>query len=264
MFRNKTVQPLDESFKELGLDPDKMIGSMERNSQLVEDRSVNRRDNSPPVTTYGDPAHVADQDLVVDEARRVKTARGSEAKRARRKAKIAYKKTRGKRKTAAKKYRKTAAAKKQRKRHARLLKRLGGPKKGMRIFTADTNLPDNISGLREDLNQSLSHDADATAISSFEEAALNASLLCAMLSDVFESLGDEESAHTMLEVSNSGTSLSDSLADVESEDDLSEEYTQAFEELIGATVKALRFWEGLGGPSINEAIKYGEGLRAAN
>ena len=268
--RNRKIIPLEEGFKELGLDPDKMIGAMEKNTSLVDERSSGTAGSGgPPLPSYGDPAHVSDQELLesglkpdgtpmspaeLEEFKLVKTKKGSAAKIQRKKAKRARKKKKGKLKLAAKKYRKSAAGKKQLKKHARILKKIGGPKKGKRIFT-HTDLSTDLEGLREDVNSMAGGLVDSGEdMASYEETALNASYLCALLAEVFDVVGEGQTAETLFQVSESGTSFSDDMEGFTTEDELSEEQTIALNELITAAVKGLRFWEGLGAPSLDEAI----------
>lgn len=260
--RNKKVIPLEEGFKELGLDPEKMIGSMERNTVLVEQRSPGTPGSAgPPISSYGDPAHVTDQALVdgsdagdqVDEGvRRVRVKRGTAAKRARKKAKIARRGKKGVLARTAKLYRRGAAGKRAIAKHQRLVKGKKR-KKGERFVTADVDGPQDLASLREDVNAGGGLlEADMT---SYEEAALNAAYLCALLCEVFDVIGEAETTETVFEVSESGASLSEDLEGIDSKEDMTEEQTQAFEELITTTVKALRFWEGLGAPTLYEAIE---------
>lgn len=275
--RNKKVVPLEEGFAELGLDAGKMLGSMERNSKLVEERITGTSGSGgPPIQSYGEPAHVADKTLLdsdgapvptkpdgspmteaeLEEFKLLKKKVGTLARRKKKKAKLFYKKFKGKLKAKAKKYRKTAGAKKAKKRHARVLKRIGGPKKGKRVVT-HTDLPNDLASLREDLNTSTGDGFvdDNESMTSFEEAALNASYLCILMCEVFDVMGETETAENLLQISESGASLSDDLTGVTSEEEMNAEQAQAFEELVSTTVKALRFWEGLGAPGLDEAIE---------
>lgn len=261
--RNRKIVPLEEGFAELGLDPVKTIHAMTRNSQLVEERSSGTPGSAgPPRPAYGEPAHIADQDLLgggdtdhLDEVRRVKTKKGSEAKRASRKAKLARRGKKAKLAKASKRYRKSSAGRQALKKHKAKTKGIKR-KPGVRIFTADVDDVGGLSGLREDLNNLTTETSETVGQETpFQEAAENAALLCAMLADVFGVMGEDASAEVMLNVSNSGVSLAEDMAGVMSEDDLDEDHGQAFNELIGASIKGLRFWEGLGAPGLDEAVE---------
>ncbi len=271
--RNKVVVPLEECFAELGLDPAKTLGAMERNSQLVEDRTAGTSGSGePPIARYGEPAHIADRDLVADDldddlhegevfdeglGKWLKKKVGSVAKMAKKKAHLLYKKVKGVLKSKGKKRRKTAAYKKTTKRHAVALKRAGGPKKGRILRTAGMGLPDDLTALREDLNTGTSEDTTSDMNAPFEEATVNAAYLCVLLSECFEVLGDEQSAHTLMQISDDAATFSEDLIDVETEDDLTEDQSERFEALIESTIKALKLWEGFGAPSLSEAIEQG-------
>jgi tetratricopeptide (TPR) repeat protein len=138
------------------------------------------------------------------------------------------------------------AKKKLKKFGAKMLSKLHKAGKRIMMQHADTAL----ANLREDLNTGGNADE---AVNSYEEAAFNSGMLAMHLGEVFEALGDKESAETMYSLSDIASDLSEDLDKV-GEADLSEGQEEKLRRVLDQTVKALRVWEGFGSPTLFQAI----------
>jgi len=119
---------------------------------------------------------------------------------------------------------------------------------GKRVLSMGTD--DALANLREDLN---SPSATNETTNGYEEAAFNSGLLAMHLGEVFETLGDKESAETMYSISDIASDLSEDLEKL-GEGDISEGQEEKLRRVLDQTIKALKIWEGLGSPTLFQAI----------
>lgn len=266
----RTVQPLEEGLKEIGLDPQKTLGEMHRTTKLVEARlGVGNGGGLPsylqPRQPGQAPAETPTSDgpsgEPVDEAFKavrvkVKTA-GEKLKsklarkkqglgKLRRKSKMYYKKFKRKiAKRAAKKLAKFGRAG---------LEKLHKMKKRITMSSQPDESP--LAGLREDLN-SLGGEQHADDRSNpFEEAAFNAGLLASHLGEMFEAFGDEQSAETMYAISDQAADLSESLDALGEEDELDEDQSACLNRILEGVIKAMRMYEEMGAPSLDQILDF--------
>lgn len=289
--RNK-VGTLEEDLKEVGLDPNKVIGEIDRMSDRLQEVRRNPGSGGPPVPgaassraaenrgLYEDrqpptrqgyaPAGGTKPLTLAEQARRELRAAGVDPEKS---LDEAFKVMKKKRKTAAQKlaarlYRKgkkaalRVASRLYRKRNKRKiamrakkkLKKFGAKllaklhKAGKRIVMSND---DALANLREDLNNP---NASGDHVNEHEEAAFNAGLLTLHLAEVFEVLGDKESAETLYTLSDVAADLSEDLEALGTSD-LSEAQEEKLRRVIDQTVKGLRVWEGLGSPTLFQAIE---------
>lgn len=113
---------------------------------------------------------------------------------------------------------------------------------------------DRLATLREDL-------AETMETTLPEQVATNAGWLAVLLGEVFESVGENEAAETLFELSDNAADLSERLSAV-TEESLQGRNSQELEHLVMTVAKALKIYEDIGSPSLWEAVQYGisEGL----
>ncbi len=122
-------------------------------------------------------------------------------------------------------------------------------KAGKRIVMSNDQA---LANLREDLNKPGTGAAGDG--NSFEEASYNAGLLAMYLGEVFEVLGDEESAETMFSLSDQASDLADVLESI-GEGDLSDVQEDRLRKILDRSVAGLKVWESLGSPTLFQAIE---------
>ncbi len=298
MLGTKTnVGTLEESLKEVGLDAGKVIGEIDRMTgrlaesrgnpappipstgapaRSVENRGLyeggqpptgNRQQGAAPagkVTTLAEQARAELRAAGVDPSKNVEEAFVAIKKKRKTAAmklagRLMRKKFRAVRRVASRMYRKRnkrkiliRAKKKLRKFGAKTLAKLHKAGKRIMMQHADQAL----SNLREDLN---SPSGSADTSNQYEEAAFNAGMLASHLGEVFEALGDKESAETMFAVSDIASDLSEDLEKI-GEADLSEGQEEKLRRVLDQTVKALKVWEGFGSPTLFQAIEHAEAI----
>jgi hypothetical protein len=271
IHRNKTVQPLEEGLKEIGLDPEQTIGQIQKTTDLINRRMDGgngggapgytqpqqppkppqglREVSETPQGTTPDPTgdgEDLDEAVKVVKRKRVSMFKKMMAKRSR-------KKRKGKLRRAAKMYYKKFK-KKIAKRAKIKLKKFGKAglaklhKMGKMIRMSD----DNLANLREDLNTGGGSGDNANP---FEEAAFNAGMLALYLGEIFEAAGDIESAETMYDVSDAAADLSEAWDTLAEDDELDEDQEAQLERVLDSTIKALRVYEGMGAPSLMDVIE---------
>lgn len=293
MFGHKgQVGTIEEGLSEVGLDPSKVIGEMERmTGKLAEARA-----GGPPIRTEGAPSRAAENRSLYEGRETPRPAhapQGGGGKPAvvktlkaqafeeclaagidpSKNIEEAFKVVKKKRKSAAQKlasrlYRKSkkaalrVASRMYRKRNKRKIllrakkkiKKFGSKmlaklhKAGKRIVMSNDQA---LANLREDLN---SPSGSAEKSNSYEEAAFNAGMLSMYLGEVFEVLGDEESAETMFSLSDQAADLAEALEAIE-EGDLSDTQEERLRKILSRSVQGLKVWEGLGSPTLYQAIE---------
>jgi hypothetical protein len=268
--RNRTVRPLTEELKEIGLDPEKTISEIQRTTALIDKRMGGGNGGGSPAYTRdrqlqevreqpGTPSRQSASDEELDEAlkvvrkKRVTMGEKLKAKRGRRKRRSALRK-------AAKMYYKKFK-RKILKRAAKKLKKFGKAgleklhKMGRRITMGD----DRVANLREELNTGGSGENS----NPYEEAAFSAGMLSMYLGEIFEAAGDQESAETMYDVSDAAADLSEGLASLGEDDEPEDEQKQRLERILDHAVRAIRVYEGMGAPSLFDVIEATESAEAA-
>jgi len=274
--RNTKVRPLAEELKEIGLDPDKTIGQIQRSTKLVEARlrgangggapgylrpvpkakeqvteQKPKDDKEAPITEGSEDGVELSEALKVIKTRRLTSTEKAKGRRLRRK-------TRGKRRMAGKMYRKRA--KRRIKRVTKMKRKRYGTAglaklhKGRRRIVMQGESP--LSNLREDLNR-ISESATAESSSAFEDAAYNSGLLAMYLGEMFEAFGDAQSAETMYDASDAAADLAEQLLGKD-ESDLTEEQQEMLGRVLDTMVKALRMYEAMGSPSLTEVLEFVE------
>lgn len=283
--QNINVRPLSEELEGIGLDPDKVMGDIERNSGLLESHA-----GSPPASDAVRPLYeeveAADgdfednfddddgeegiiewdgTDLDEDEeleflgekiVRRRKgyrldksTGKMVKVKTSeKRKERARRMKTRGKTRAASRMYykRKKSKIKRRRKR----LEKSGKQKKG--FIVRQEGVAAQLSQLREELEQA---DVNTGEVSPYEEAALNAGWLAMLLGECFEAMGDVEAGEMLYAMSDSAADLSESIEDAAG--DLDEDLETKLTSLLEGVAKALATHEEIGSPSLFESIEMG-------
>ncbi len=121
-------------------------------------------------------------------------------------------------------------------------------KAGKRIVMSNDTA---LANLREDLNKVGGGDSEGN---SYEEAAYNAGLLSMYIGEVFEVLGDVESAETMFALSDQAADLADTLEAV-GDGDLSDGQEDKLRKILDRSVAGLKVWEGFGSPTLFQAIE---------
>lgn len=290
------VGTLEESLKEVGLDAGKVLGEIDRVTGRLSESRSNPGAGGPPIPGAAPARSVENRGLyegrqtpgsaprstgkpsggavtLAEQARRELSAAGVDPAANQAEAFRAIKKLRktaamklaarlyrkGKKATlrvASRMYRKRnkrkillRAKKKLKKFGAKMLAKLHKAGKRVMMQHADTAL----ANLREDLNTGGGNDE---VVNSYEEAAFNSGMLAMHLGEVFEALGDKESAETMYSLSDIASDLSEDLEKV-GESDLSEGQEEKLRRVLDQTVKALRVWEGFGSPTLFQAIDAG-------
>lgn len=273
--RNTKVRPLTEELAEIEIDPKKFLGDIDRSSKLVEARmGGNAGGGAPsylrrvpePAAPAAEPEVRTDQQeddagdgegLSISEAMKIVRQRrltSSEKAKGRRK----RRKVRSKRKAQGKTYRRrmrrriSRVGKMKRRRYgAAGLAKLHKARR--KIVMSDNKA---LANLREDLNQTGSESAKASSV--YEDAAYQSGLLAMHLGEMFEALGDEQSAETMFDVSDAAADLSERLVGVEAEGDLNEADGDMLQRVLDSIVKGLRMYEAMGSPSLGEVIEFVE------
>ena len=284
---NIRVSPLGEELEKIGLDPDKVMSDIERNSGLLENHA-----GSPPSSEAvrprplseeaGDAGDAGDldggsdlaedgfvewdgEDLAEDEEvsflgeRMVRHKRGYRpdpktgkmkkvSVQTKRKEKRERRKKKGKLRTAAKLYAKRKRTK-IKKRRARL-KRSGKQKKG--FIVRQEGVAAQLNQLREELEQSSVSTGEVTP---HEEAAINAGWLAMLLGECFESMGDVDAGSMLYTMSDSAADLSEAIEAVNGE--LDEDLEAKLTSLLEGVTKALATHEEIGSPSLFESIDMG-------
>jgi hypothetical protein len=283
------VGSLEEDLKEVGLDAGKVLGEIDRmTGKLAEARPGSA---SPPVAPQGQvPSRLAeDRNLLgggggrpaqgggkaktlAEQARAELRAAGVDPAANKEEAFRAVKKIRksAAQKLAARLYRKgkkaalRVASRMYRKRNKRKillrakkkLKKFGSKMlaklhaAGKRVVMAHNDQA--LANLREALNNPSAGGPDTE--NSYEEAAYNAGLLAMYLGEVFEAVGDKESAETMFSVSDIAADLSEDLEKI-AEGDLSEGQDEKLRRVLDSVTKAAKVWEGMGSPTLFQAIE---------
>lgn len=283
---NIKVRPLSEELESIGLDPDRVMGDIERNSGMLEEHA-----GSPPTSEAVRPQLLSeetdvdddgdiegidfDDDAIVEwdggeigddeelqflgeKVVRVKAGYRVDPKSGKlkkvkkselRKEKTKRMKKRGKLRTAAKMYRKRFKTKI--KKRQKRIKRSGKQKKGFRVRVEGT-VGDQLQQLREDLEQS---DVNTGEVTPYEEAAINAGWLARLLGECFEAMGDVEAGEMLYRMSDSAADLSESIEAVNGE--LDEDLEAKLTSLLEGVTKALATHEEIGSPSLFESIEMG-------
>jgi hypothetical protein len=190
-----------------------------------------------------DDGEELDEQMQVVKVQKLRGAQLAQARKQRKKlraAKKAYAKkyyARNKRKIA--KRRKKALAKFGKKGLARL------HKQHKRVMVAGI---DRLSTLREELAENIETTMP-------EQVATNAGWLAVLLGEVFESVGEGESAETLFELSDNAADLSERLTAV-TEETLEGRNSQELEHLVTTVARALKIYEDIGSPSLWEAVQY--------
>jgi len=267
--RNRQVRPLEEELKDMGLDPQKTIGEIQRTTDLINKRMGGGNGGGAPGYTQsqqqqprqglqevsqqpgGTPAPASGGGEDLEEAikivrkKRVTAAERLAAKRVRKKRKAKIKR-------AAKMYYKKAK-KKILKRAKIKLKKFGKAgleklhKMGRRIFMGN----EALANLQEDLNTG----GGAEGSNPYEEAAFSAGMLALYLGEIFEAAGEVQSAETMYDVSDKAAELSEAWANLNDEDELEEDQEGQLERVLESVIKALRVYEAMGAPSLMDVIE---------
>lgn len=294
--RKNNVGTLEESLAEVGLNPTKVLGEIERVTGRLAEASKDPGGSGPPVAGNAPARSVENRNLYennqtpgskpepkkpsskvmtlaeqvrremmaagqdpaanVDEAfRAVKKLRKSAA--AKLMARLARKGKKAALRTASRMYRKRnkrkiliRARKKLKKFGAKMLAKMH--KSGKRIMMQH-DMDKELANLRESLNTEA---VEVETVNQYEEVAYNASLLSLHLGEVFESLGDKESAETMYTLSDVASDLSEDLEKI-GEADLSEGQEEKLRRVLDKTVNAVRVWESFGSPTLFQAIEAG-------
>jgi len=284
---DRTVRPLEEDIESLGLDPNKIIGDMDRNCKLVEEWSTAplggegvREDplqedcgcgdiyqevgsDSAPSDVYeevdDDDEDIDGEPETMDEAlkRRKKGYRMDASgkmvkvsKQQLRKEKAARRKKRGALKAASRLYRKRFKSKIAKRRKMRK----GKTKKGFIVRQESVNIQasDRLSQLKEDLESTSTNTGD---VSEYEDAALNAGYLAHLLGECFEAIGDQSIADMLYTMSDTGATISEEIEANGGE--LSESIEEKLNGLLEGVSKAMAAHEDLGQPSLHESIGMG-------
>lgn len=295
--RKNNVGTLEEGLAEVGLNPSKVLGEIERVTGRLAEASKDPGGSGPPVAGAAPARSVENRSLyensqtpgarseprkpssakaltLAEQVRREMTAAGQdpaanvdEAFRAVKKlrksaaaklmARLARKGKKAALRTASRMYRKRnkrkiliRARKKLKKFGAKMLAKMH--KSGKRIMMQH-DMDKNLANLRESLN---TESVEVETVNQYEEVAYNASLLSLHLGEVFESLGDKESAETMYSLSDMASDLSEDLEKI-GEADLSEGQEEKLRRVLDKTVNAVRVWESFGSPTLFQAIEAG-------
>jgi hypothetical protein len=281
--RNINVRPLSEELEGIGLDPDKVMDDIERNSGLVEQYA-----GSPPTSDAVRPRLMTEdedsdsdsdefdldddeeivewdgEDLDDDEdleflgekiVRKKKGYRedpsGKMVKvsiQQKRKEKSERRKKKGSRRTAARLYAKRFKSKIKRRR--KRLAKSGKQKKG--FIVRQEGVAAQLQQLREELEESTVNTGEVTP---YEEAATNAGYLAWLLGECFEAMGDVDTGQMLYTMSDSAADLSEEIENVGGE--LDEALEAKLASLLEGVTKALATHEEIGSPSLSESIEMG-------
>jgi len=271
--RNTKVRSLAEELKEIGLDPEKTIGQINRTTKLVESRAFGSQGGGAPsylrpvkpVKALSEATESTDYDddgdgIDLSEAvKMVKQRRIGAAEKAKTRRERMH--NRGKIKQAGKAYRR-GKGKRVIKRHAKVTKRIGVAgmqrlAKGRKKVMTQGDSP--LSNLREDLNSAEGIEiGSSNSTNALEDAARNAGWLAMYIGEIFEAVGDLQSADTLFDASDASADLAEQLSGDITEEDLTEEQSQMLERVLGTLVKALRMYEAMGSPSLFDAFDLAE------
>lgn len=270
MFNGLKVRPLSEELMEEGLNPDKVLGEIDRNIRLMEG-------GPSPVSVSGLPAGTKtprslgevgksmiesapqpklDDGEGLDEgvkakrmkskAQRAKARRGPKYKRQLRKAKMYKRRHRAQlRRQRIKAIRKAGGSKKYREKQ----QRAAASNKRLSIVTG----LDTLSNLAEELEQA---EGRVNFVSPYTEAVLDAGWLCHLLGEIFECYGDERAAEALYRVGDYAAKLSESFEGLTEDQDLTEDQEAEVKRILEAAQKALAAWENLGCPTLPDALDY--------
>ena len=252
--RKNKVTSLEESFKEIGLDPGKTLDEMNRFANLVEAKT--KKPGPPevqPGQIEGAPAPKKKEEPVEEAFQVKKKKRQTAAQRL--KARLGRRRHKAERRKASKMYRKRNKRKIVRRMKAKLRKFGAGRlakihAAGRRVVMAHAD--SELANLREELNSLVEGVNDEP--NSFEEAAYNAGVISMYLGEVFEQAGDEQSAETMFTLSDLAADISEEL-DALSEEEVSEGQQEKLRKILEGVVRALKVYEGIGSPSVYEAME---------
>lgn len=289
-YKANGIRSLDEELVSEGLDPDKVLGEIDRNIALMDQarplvgakreapralrtESANEvQDDVEEPAVFGEDDD-SDEEFAIDgddldgvefseddddedleEGLKLKKMRGA-AMRAKARRGPKYKKKLRMAKLYAKKFK--AKIKRAR---AKVIRMAGGAaayaKKAAMAHKAKKRL---VMGMEElaSLAEELESEGVATQeFSQYQEAAIDAGWLCTMLGEVFSCYGDFRAADALFGVAERSIGLSEDLVTVSDEEDLSEDQEEALTKLLSATQRALAAWESLGSPTLSEAVEY--------
>lgn len=265
----RVVRSLKEDLQEVGIDPSRFIGDMDRATKAIDARARGWNGGGPPealrrpLQEAGGAGGVTSVSVVaasrsalgtgggtLDEAlKAVKKKRKTASQRL--KAKRSYRKVKAKKRLASRKYYARKGRKILRRAKMKLAKfgraglaRLHKARKRIVMMSADSP----IANLREDLNGS------STTPNPYEEAAFSAGLLSVYLGEIFEVIGDKASATTMYELSDVAAAISEEF-DALGESEPSEAQAERLQKVLETVTKAIKMYESMGSPSLFEAIE---------
>ena len=294
MFNRKDIQvrPLSEELEGIGLDPDRVMDDIERNSGLLESHAgsppasdavrpqlfeevdgpsddegitFTDDDDDEPIEGEGfvewDGSDLADDEEVSFLGERmVRHKRGYriDPKTGKLKKVKASQKRKEKAQRRKKKGKLRAAAKMYYKRKKTKIKkrrkRLAKSGKQKKGFIVrQEGVAAQLSQLREELEES---SVNIGEVSPHEEAAINAGWLAMLLGECFEAMGDVEAGSMLYAMSDSAADLSEAIEAVGGE--MSEELEAKLTSLLEGVTKALATHEEIGSPSLFESLDMGE------
>jgi len=291
--RDVHVRPLSEELEELGLDPDKVMGDIERVSgklidggspltsgaHLVEeaeavaeaDPEVNDddlffEDDDESEGEYTDEQLESmefddDVDDELLEKKLVFRKRGYRIKKVKGKKKLVKVTQKEKRVEKATRMHKRgtlrAASRMYRKRFASKIKKRAKVRKRKPAKKGRQAIwQSDVSSALANLREDLEASGVTTGEPSpYEEAALNAGYLALLLGEIFESVGDAEAGEMLRSMSDSAATLSEAIE--ANGGDVTEEIEAKLSSLLEGVSKAMSAHENLGEPSLFEAIEMG-------
>lgn len=283
MFHNRLkIRSLSEELMDEGLNPDKVLGEIDKNIAMMEAgpnpvsvSGLPAGDESPrtlgalgatmvedaPKPTE-DPgvetkveADLSEEELeealklkkMLSKAKRAMKRKGAKYKRKLRKARIYARRNKAKIKRSAKKFLRKVGG------WAKLKKKRAVAKKGNKQLRTGLDV---LSNLAEELEASTSTEIEESTNSPYMGAVIDAGWLCHMLGDIFECYGDERAAEALFRVGDFSADLSESLESLTEDEDLDEDQEAEVKRVLEAAQKALSAWEELGSPTLPEAIEY--------
>lgn len=263
-MHSKQVRSLEEELSEIGLNPEQTIGQIQRTTSLIEQRMGGGPGNGGGAPVYtqpqerpqpspgSTPAEQMDEGEEIEEAvklKRVKRKTAGEKLMSRRQ----YRKMRSKAKMAGKQYRQRHKRQIARRR-AILKKKFGaGPRrKGFRVVR-ESEEEISLDQLREDINGSVA--ATSSDMNPFCEAALNAGMLAMHYGEMFEALGDEETAERLFAQSDIAADLANQFASLGEDDELDQDSENRLSSVLEHVTKGMRFHEALGCPTLVKLIE---------
>lgn len=293
MFNRKDIQvrPLSEELEGIGLDPDRVMDDIERNSGLLEshagsppasdavrprlyeeaddptsdDEGITFTDGDEPIEGEGfvewDGSDLADDEEVSFLGERmVRHKRGYrvDPKTGKLKKVKASQKRKEKAQRRKKKGKLRAASKMYYKRkktkikkRRKRLSKSGKQKKG--FIVRQEGVAAQLNQLREELESS---SVNTGEVSPHEEAAINAGWLAHLLGECFEAMGDDEAGEMLYRMSDTAADLSEAIEAVGGE--MSEDLEAKLTSLLEGVTKALSTHEEIGSPSLFESLDMGE------